>query len=147
MGGGMGGRGGIGGGGMGRGTRQATRGPEVTGEEWDRLAENPKYLHIEQHSDQIAVTNDSDQGQTFYPDGKKHDDKDPSGKKITTKADWEGDSLIAETKLSRSQKITESFRVSSDGKQLYVVTRFEDTSLKGPVSIRRVYDLGKGRTN
>jgi hypothetical protein len=137
-----GGRGGMGG--MGRGSsRQGTRGPEVTSEEWDRLAANPKYLHIDQRSDQIVVSNDSDQTQTFYPDGKKHDDKDVDGKKITTKGGWEGDSFIAETKLSHSQKITETYRLSSDTKQLYVTTRFEDTALKGPVSIRRVYDAGK----
>ncbi|HXW15363.1 MAG TPA: hypothetical protein VEN79_12715 [Terriglobia bacterium] len=145
--GGMGGRGGMGGmggpGGMGRGTRQGTRGPEVTSEEWDRLAANPKYLQIEQHSDQFVVSNDTDQGQTFYPDGKKHDDKDADGKKITTKSSWEGDAFVAETKLSRSQKITETYRLSGDGKQLYVTTRFEDTSLNGPVLIRRVYDAAK----
>jgi len=145
--GGMGGRGGMGGmggpGGMGRGTRQGTRGPEVTSEEWDRLAANPKYLQIDQRSDRIEVSNDTDQGHTFYPDGKKHDDKDVDGKKITTKSSWDGDAFVAETKLSRSQKITETYRLSSDGKQLYVTTRFEDTSLKGPVTIRRVYDAGK----
>jgi hypothetical protein len=134
-------------GGMGRGTRQGTRGPEVTSEEWDRLAANPKYLHIDQRSDQIEVSNDTDQGQTFYPDGKKHDDKDVDGKKITTRSSWEGDAFVAETKLSRSQKITETYRLSSDGKQLYVTTRFEDTSLKGPVTIRRVYDAGKAQAN
>ncbi len=145
--GGMGGRGGMGGmggpGGMGRGTRQGTRGPEVTSEEWDRLAANPKYLQIDQRSDQIEVSNDTDQGRTFYPDGKKHDDKDVDGKKITTKSNWDGDAFVAETKLSHSQKITETYRLSSDGKQLYVTTRFEDSSLNGPVTIRRVYDAGK----
>ena len=145
--GGMGGRGGMGGmggpGGMGRGTRQGTRGPEVSSEEWDRLAANPKYLDIDQRSDQIVISSDSEQGQTFYPDGKKHDDKDVDGKKITTKANWEGDALVAETKLSHSQKIAETYRLSSDGKQLYVTTRFEDSSLNGPVIIRRVYDAGK----
>ena len=145
--GGMGGMGGPypGGGGTGRGGPQGTanRGPAISSEEWDRLAENPKYLRIDQRSEQIVVINDSDQAQTFYPDGKKHDDKDASGKKITTKADWEGDSFVAETKLSHSQKLTQTFRVSEDGKQLWVTTRFEDSSLAGPVSIRRVYDLGK----
>jgi hypothetical protein len=147
--GGMGGMGGIGGGGMGRGGRQGTanRGPAVSSEEWDRLADNPKYLRIDHRSDQVVVLTDSDQAQTFYPDGKKHDEKDSSGKKFTTKANWEGDSFIAETKLSHSQKLTQTFRVSQDGKQLYVVTRFEDSSLAGPVSIRRVYDLGKSATN
>lgn len=142
--GGMGGRGGMGvPGGMGRGTRQGTRGAEVTSEEWDRLAANPKYLHIDQRSDQIEVSNDTDQGQTFYPDGKKHDDKDVDGKKITTRSSWEGDAFVAETKLSRSQKIAETYRLSSDGKQLYVTTRFEDSSLNGPVLIRRVYNAEK----
>jgi hypothetical protein len=144
--GGLGGRGGVGGGGMGHG-RQGTRGPEVTSEEWDRLAANPKYLQIDQHSDQFVVSNDSDVSQTFYPDGKKHDDKDIDGKKITTKAGWEGDDLVAETRLSRSQKFTDTYRLSDDGKQLYVTTRFEDNSLEGPVTIRRVYDRGKARVN
>ena len=127
--GGMGGRGGMGAwadGRHGSRHRQGTRGPEVTSEEWDRLAANPKYLQIDQRSDQIVVSNDSDQGQTFYPDGKKHDDKDVDGKKITTKANWEGDAFVAETKLSHSQKSRETYRLSNDGKQLYVTTRFED---------------------
>ena len=146
--GGIGGIGGVGGGGSGR-NRQGVgnRGPSISSEEWDRLAENPKYLHIDQRSDQIVVTDDSNRAETFYPDGKKHDDKESSGKKITTKGDWEGDSFVAETKMSHSQKITKTFRVSPDGKQLYVTTRFEDSSLDGPVSIRRVYDLGKSAAN
>jgi hypothetical protein len=140
---GPGGMGGLGGG-MGRsGGRQGTRGPEVTSEEWDRLAANPKYLHIEQGSNQIVITNDSDLTQTFYPDGKKHEEKDVDGKKIMTKGGWENNSFIAETKLSRSQKIVETYQLSNDGKQLFVTTRFEDSALNGPVTIRRVYDTGK----
>ena len=136
--------GGGGGGGMGRNRGGMGNGSAgVSSQQWDRLAVNPKYLRIDQRSDQVVVTNDSDQAQTFYPDGKKHDDKDANGKKITTKSDWEGDSFVAETKLSHSQKLTQTFRVSEDGKQLYVTTRFEDPSLSGPVSIRRVYDVGK----
>ncbi len=144
--GGLGGRGGMGGGGMGHG-RQGTRSPEVTSEEWDRLAANPKYLQINQHSDQFVVSNDSDVSETFYPDGKKHDDKDVDGKMITTKAGWEDAAFVAETRMSHSQKITDTYRLSDDGKQLYVTTRFEDSSLNGPVTIRRVYDLGKPRAN
>lgn len=143
---GIGGIGGIGGGGMGRGGSQggANRGPAISSEEWDRLAENPKYLRIDQRSDQIVITTDTDQAQTFYPDGKKHDDKEPSGRKVSTKADWEGGSLVADTNLGHGEKLTQTFRVSEDGKQLFVTTRFEDSSLQGPLSIRRVYDLEKG---
>jgi hypothetical protein len=89
----------------------------------------------------VVITDDSDRAQTFYLDGKKHDEKDANGKKVSTKTEWQGDTLVAETKLSHSTKLTQSFRVSDDGKQLYVVSRLEDPSLQAPVSVRRVYDL------
>lgn len=142
------GRGGMGGiygpGGMGRPSHQSQGNRAgVSDEEWDRLASNPKYLHIDQRSDQVVVVDDNDNSQTFYPDGKKHDDKDASGKKVSTKTDWEGGVLTAETRLNHSEKLTETFRLSDDGKQLFVTTLFEDSTLGGPLSIRRVYDLGK----
>jgi hypothetical protein len=140
--GGMGGMGGIGG--MGRGRRgMGNPGSGVSSQEWSRLAENPKFLRIDQRSDQFVVIDDSDRAQTFYPDGKKHNDKDADGNKISTKASWEGGAFIAETKLPHSEKLTQTFRMSEDGKQLHVITRYEASSLNGSVSIRRVYDMGK----
>ena len=141
--GGMGGMGGMGGG-MGRG-RGGMGNPSsgVSSQEWDRLAENPKFLRIDQRSDQFVVIDDSDRAQTFYPDGKKHNDKDADGNKISTKASWEGGAFIAETKLPHSEKLTQTFRMSEDGKQLHVITRFEGSSGNVSVSIRRVYDMGK----
>jgi len=68
--GGIGGIGGVGGGGQPQPAGSGNRGPSISSEEWDRLAENPKYLHIDQRSDQIVVTDDSNRAETFYPDGK-----------------------------------------------------------------------------
>jgi len=135
--------GGMGRGGMGRPRGQSNRGGStVSAEDWDRLAENPKFLQLDQRSDQVVITDDSDHRQTYYLDGKKHDDKDANGKKIsTTKTDWQGDTLVAETNLHHGTKLTQSFRLSDDGKQLSVVSRLENSSLQGPVTIRRVYDL------
>jgi hypothetical protein len=118
-------------------------GSGVSRQDWDRLAENPKFLRIDQRSDQFVVIDDSDHTQTFYPDGKKHNDKDADGNKISTKASWEGSAFIAETKLPHSEKLKETFRLSEDGKQLHVITRFEASSGNASVSIRRVYDMGK----
>jgi len=141
--GGMGGMGGMGGG-MGRGRGgMGNPGGGVSSQEWDRLAENPKFLRIDQRSDQFVVIDDSDRAQTFYPDGKKHNDKDADGNKISTKASWEGAAFIAETKLPHSEKLTQTFRLSEDGKQLHVIARFEASSRNVSVSIRRVYDMGK----
>ncbi len=136
------GRGGMGRGGMGRGGQQANRGSTVSAEDWDRLGQTSKLLQVDQKSGQLVVTDDSAHAQTYYLDGKKHDDKDDNGKKISsTKTDWQGNTLVAETKLEHGTKLTESFRVSEDGKELTVVSRLENSSLQGPVTIRRVYDL------
>jgi len=137
------GGGGMGRGGMGRrGGQQANRGNTVSAEDWDRLGQTPKFLQIDQKSGQVVVTDDSDHAQTFYLDGKKHDDKDDNGKKISsTKTGWQGDTLEAETKLEHGTKLTQSFSLSDDHKQLTVVSRLENSSLQGPVTVRRVYDL------
>jgi hypothetical protein len=142
-GGGMGGMGGgMGRGGMGRrGGGQGNRGSAVSSDDWQRLGETSKFLQVDQRNDQVVVTDDSDHAQTLYPDGKKHDDKDANGKKVSTKTEWQGNSLVAETKLDHGTKLTQSFRLSDDGKQLTVVSRLENSSLQAPVSIRRVYDL------
>lgn len=141
--GGMGGMGGIWGGGGGHRSRTANRTDAVSSEEWDRLAENPKYLRIDQRSDQFVVIDDADHSQTFYPDDKKHNDKDADGNKISTKSSWEGGAFVAETRLPHSEKLTQTFRMSDDGKQMYVTTMFEAPSMSGPLSIRRVYDVAK----
>jgi hypothetical protein len=141
--GGMGGMGGMGGG-MGRGRGgMGNTGARVSSQDWDRLAQNPKFLRVDQRSDQFVVIDDSDHAQTFYPDGKKHKDTDADGNKISTKASWEGGAFIAETKLPHSEKLMQTFRMSEDGKHLHVITRFEASSGNVSVSIRRVYDMGK----
>jgi len=137
--------GGIGwpiGGGMGRPghTGGGQRGG-VSSEVWDQLSANPNYLRIDQKEDQVVISDDADHSRALYPDGKRHEEKDANGKKTSTKTEWNGDALVTETKLGRSGKLTETYRVTSDGKQLYVVSEFEDPSLAGPLSIRRVYDL------
>jgi hypothetical protein len=131
----------VGGGGIGRRGGTGNHGGEVSSDDWDRLAATPKFLRIDQRSDQVVVIDDSGRAQTFYPDGKKHEETDASGKKVSTKTEWQGDALVAQTNLSHSTKLTETFRVSEDGKELYVVSRLEAPSLQGPVSIRRVFDL------
>src|ERR1019366_8356794 len=138
MGGGM-GRGGMGGGGMGRPDGMGNPGGGVSGQEWDQLATNPKSLTIGQRDDQIVIS-DSEHTRTLYPDGKKHEEKDENGKKISTKTEWQGDELIAETKM-HSGKRTETYQVTSDGKQRIVVSTYDNSSLSGPRSIRRVYDM------
>ena len=76
----------------------------------------------------------------LYPDGKEHSGKDEDGNKASTRTQWQGDDLVSETRMG-SGKLTTTYQRSSDGKQLIVTSRFEDFSLGGNLSIRRVYDL------
>lgn len=110
---------------------------------WGWLTQDPKFLQIDQQGKQIVVTDDSGHARTYYPDGKKHEGSDAQGNKTSTKARWEGNSLIAETRIANSGALTESFRPSEDGNQIYIKTRFEGPSLPAPFSIRRVYDRAK----
>ena len=142
----IGGIGWPGGGGGGSRRGGGSHGNSVSSEDWDRLAATPEFLRIDQRSDQVVVIDDSEHAQTFYPDGKKHDDKDASGNKVSTKTEWQGDVLIAQTNLSHSTKLIQTFRLSDDGKELYIVSRLEAPSLQGPVSIRRVFDLSHATT-
>jgi hypothetical protein len=129
-------------GGSGGGAAQTHRSAPINPAlEW--LIRNPQFLQIDQRAKEMVIADDSGHSQTYYPDGKKHEAKDANGSKIWTKAEWEGSTLVAETKMANSELLTESFRPSEDGNQIYVKTRFESPSLGGLVNIRRVYDLAK----
>ncbi len=136
-----GGRGGMGGmgGGMGRG-RQGTGAPGggMSSDDMEQLAANPKTLAIDQDDTKITITDDSGNITNLYPDGKKHKETDPAGQSTTIKTHWDGDRLVSESKI-HSGKLTESYELSSDGKQLDVTSTL-DNGRVGPLTIRRVYD-------
>lgn len=117
--------------------------PNFKDKVWIHLGENPKFLQIDQTSDKISVSSDSGYTQVFYPDGEKHEEKNQDGKKVTVNAKWQGENLIAETKVSHTKKLTQTFTVLSAGGRLLVTTRFDIDSLPDPVIIRRAYDLAK----
>ncbi len=143
-----GGRGRIGvgptvGGGTGRGGPRgggAGRGAGLAGEDFEQLAADPKTLRVEQDEKQITITSDTGQIRNLYPDGKKHKETDSNGQSTAIKAHWDGDRLIAESKLGHSGKLTETYELSRDGKQLYVISQLDNSRLSAPLVIRRVYE-------
>jgi hypothetical protein len=142
-GGGMGGpgMGGMGRGGMGRGPGGGTaQGGGINGEDLDSLATDSKALTIDQNDKQISITDDADHTETLYADGKKHKGDDSSGDKTGIKTHWNGNRLVAESKLGHSGKLAETYELSADGKQLYVTSELDNSHLSSPLVIRRVYD-------
>ena len=147
-----GGRGGMGGGGMGRGGMggggrrggATGQGASLSSEDMEHLAANPKMLRVDQTEKEVTVTDDTGQTRNLYPDGKKHKEADSSGQPTTVKAHWDGNRLVAESKLGHSGKLTETYELSGDGKQLYVISQLDTSHLSAPLVIRRVYDAAAG---
>ena len=137
-----GGRGGMGGGRRGGGS-SAGQGTGLSSQDLEQLEQNPKMLNIAQDEKQVTITDDSGNTTNLYPDGKKHKETDSSGQATSIKAHWDGDRLIAESKL-KSGKLTETYVLSRDGKQLYVTSQLDNSQLSAPLVIRRVYDRAAG---
>jgi len=89
-----GGRGGMGGGsGVGQGTG-------LSSQDLEQLEQSPKMLNIAQDEKQVTITDETGSTRNLYPDGKKHKETDSSGQSTSVKTHWDGDRLIAESKLS-----------------------------------------------
>ena len=138
---------GMGRGGMGRGPGGSTvQGGGINGEELDALATDSKALTIDQNDKQISVSDETDHTETLYPDGKKHKGDDSSGDKTGIKTHWSGSRLVSESKLGHLGKLTETYELSADGKQLYMTSELDSSHLASPLVIRRVYDNAAAQT-
>jgi hypothetical protein len=135
------GMGGIGGGGMGRGGRgQRSAGQGPSSEDLEKLARDPKTLTISQDDQKLSIVDDNGDVNTLYPDGKKHKQQDANGDTVEYKTHWDDQRLVAESKLKHSGKLTSTYELSPDGKQLFLTTRLDNSALAAPLIIRRVYD-------
>lgn len=127
---------------MGRGSGGGSEAGGIAGADVEALATNPKMLRIEQNEQQISITDDTGRTQILYPDGKKHKEQDSGQKTTEIKTHWDGERLVAESKMGHSGKLTETYELSPDGKQLDVTSRLDNSHLAAPLTIRRVYDKG-----
>jgi len=137
-----GGRGGMGRGG--RGGPGATQDAGISAGDLEPLAASPKMLSIEQDEKRVTILDDAGRIRNLYPDGKKHKETDSSGQSTKIKAHWDGNRLVAESKLGHSGKLTETYELSQDGKQLYVISQLDNSHLSSPLVIRLVYDGAAG---
>lgn len=132
--------------GMGRGRGRAgapDAGPSSA--DMEQMAATPESLKIDQDEKKITITDDTGDVTNLYPDGKKHKEKDSTGQSTTLKTHWDGDKLVSESKL-HSGKLTQTYELSPDGKQLDVVSTL-DYGRNGSLVIRRVYDSVKANAS
>ena len=147
MGGGRGGFSGRGGGGFGRGRGGGERGGGgMSDEQRQRMHQTmqlvfdaPPALMIVETDSSLAFGSDSGAALVLHDDGRKVTQIVDGGGDIEIKGHWQGSDFVVERKVSGGGKVTEDYLRSQDGKQLYVIVKFEGGRGRS-LEFRRVYD-------
>ena len=150
-----GGRGGFGGrGSFGRGRGGGSRGGGGAGmsdEQRQRMHQTmqlafdaPPALTIAETDSSVAVGSDSGAALVLYNDGRKVAQKVEGGGDVEIKGRWLGNDFVVERKVSGGGKVTEDYLRSQDGKQLFVIVKFEGGRGRS-IEFRRVYDGAAGQ--
>ena len=139
-------RGGYGGrGGFGRGRGGGGRGG-MSDEQRQRMHQTmqlvfdaPAALTIAETDSSVAFALDGNAALVLYSDGRKVTQKVEGGGDIETKGRWQGNDFVVERKVSGGGKVSEDYLRSQDGKQLFVIVKFEGGRGRS-LEFRRVYD-------
>ena len=114
-------------------------------DDYDRLGDlvNPPHeLRLGQKYDkdpEVEMIDDREHKRAFFTDGRKLEkSKDPAYEEIA--AHWDGNKLVTDEKASHNGKMSRTYEVSPDGKQLWETVRITDSKGNHPVTVRYVYD-------
>ena len=126
-----GGRGARGAGGPDRGQMQETM---------QMVMQAAMLLTITQDDSTVTILGSKGSEIVVYPDGREIEVPIEDVGTVETKARWKGDKLQIERKFEAGLKITATYELKSDGKQMHVQTKFEGGPMPSTVNVRRVYD-------
>ena len=132
------GRGGFGGGGMGRGGRGAD--PQEMARTRDAmhdLFEPADHLTIVETESMVILTSSDGRTTRLSPDGKKIKDENTNAERRTR---WDAGKLVSEISGLGPGKITQTFRVDQDTRQLRIVLLLEGGRDSQPRTITHLYD-------
>ena len=101
--------------------------------------EAPPAVTIAETDSSVAVRSDTGAALVLYNDGRKVTQKVEGGGDIEIKGRWQGNDFVVERKVSGGGRVTEDYLRSQDGKQLYVIVKFEGGRGRS-IEFRRVYD-------
>ncbi len=142
---GIGGIGGMGrrGGGPGQG-----RGPGAGSEDQRarlrNLVEAPDQLKVLQKGPEIDMTDTESHVRSLFTDGRKVEKPKKDSSQTQVKARWERETLITEEKGPNGEKISHSYEITGEGKQLADTLTLESKKLNTPIIVRSVYDRAGG---
>ncbi len=125
--------GGRGGGGFGGGDRERMR-------QTMRMAmQAAERFTVAQGDSTVTITYEERASLTLFTNGKKWKEEGPEGVEIEFTAQWKGEELQVERKIDGGGKVQQTFLLSDDGDQLFVITKVE-LGRRAPLKFRRVYD-------
>jgi len=99
----------------------------------------PAALTIAETDSSVALASDGGAALLLFSDGRKVTQKIEGGGDVETRGRWQGNDFVVERKVSGGGKVTEDYLRSQDGKQLYVIVKFEGGRGRS-LEFRRVYD-------
>lgn len=128
-------------GGGGYGGQRYPQGGDVSDTMGD-LVNPPREMKLSQkfeNDPEVVLNDDREHRTSFFTDGRKLEkDKDPDNKQVT--AHWDDKRLVTDEKGAHGGKISRTFELSSDGKQLIETVHVADSKGNHPVNVQYVYD-------
>src|SRR5712664_666592 len=136
-------RGGMGGGYPGGGHGGYGRRGGESDEERQKMRElfsPPAAMTLSMTGAEVDLVDDRDRKRAFMTDGRKlKKSKDENYQEIAAK--FEGNRLVTEEKDPRGNKMSRTFELSSDGRQLYETLHMTSGRSNTPLVVRYVYDI------
>jgi hypothetical protein len=101
-------------------------------------------LVIEERAAELHVDDGEGPTRIFYLDGRKHLRQTPSGAKLETVCSKQGRQIRVEQKTEQGTRISETYELAADGREMKLTVRVEGKRFKEPLIVRTVYDRSAG---
>ncbi len=97
-------------------------------------------LTIAHEDPELTITDANEQRRFLYTDGRETRRDSENGQSLEVKSRWKDGRVVVEASGGRG-KVTETYRLGAEGRELIVETRMEGRGEMPGFSFRRVYDL------
>jgi hypothetical protein len=130
------------GGGMGRpgGGQRGASGSDEQHARLRDLVQAPDQVSIVQKGPEIDLTDTENHVRALFTDGRKLEKPKKESTETQVKAHWDHETLVTEEKGPNGEKVSHSYEITNEGKQLADTLTLESKKLNTPIIIRSVYD-------
>jgi hypothetical protein len=119
--------------------------PHDNSSDYDQMGDivNPpreiKFMQPQPDDPSVELTDDREHRRMFYTDGRKlQKTKGPDYEEIAAK--WDGNKLVTDEKGAHNGKVSRTYELSQDGKQLIETVHVSDSKGNHPATVQYVYD-------